>query len=258
MKDNIENRLFVCEYLADIVAKEHMPHIRIHPVCGEPESARNKDRAREMERLGRDKHRGDAEDVSRAVHTAIGIESGVVEEDILIGNALHQQIKTDRIHFVVAHGAVVAGDKNLRDLPRFVHLDSPVRSVYKNGREGAVLKERRSRDEGDLRARSVTHAVVYICSRPLIDGDMRDENESEEYLATECEEEGGVSCSNGPHLLIAGTDQILLDALQEHRICRDNNRRDAHQERRELGAEHNTEARVQDAAGNRYREDVVD
>ena len=137
-----------------------------------------------MERLRRDEHRIDAENVAGAIHAAVGIKARMVEEDVFVWNTVLQKVDAGGIHFVVAHRTVVSGDEYLRHLPRRIERDSSVGARPEDRRERAVRPDRRAQDERRLRGGRIGD-IVDIRFRADVDEKINGGNAEDDRAATE-------------------------------------------------------------------------
>src|SRR3989344_1990937 len=94
-------------------------------------------------------------------------------------NAFAQQVQADRIHLIVAHGAVVAGDENLFYFSRLIQFDGRIHPVQKYRRETAVYQNRRPRHQRRLRAPSVRNSIVYVLFCPGVNNEVGSKYEND-------------------------------------------------------------------------------
>src|SRR3989344_5920730 len=154
VRENVDNCFERGGYLAHVIVRRVLPALRGDPVCGESQVPRYPERARQMEILRHDSERANEKDVACAIHTAVGIEAGVVEKNVLRPNARINQIFAHGGHLVVRECAVVSRDEYLGNFSRFVERDRGISAVGKNGRRNPT-PHRCSQDESDFRLRHI-------------------------------------------------------------------------------------------------------
>src|SRR3989338_10685564 len=92
IEGKLKNGLLIGNYLAGIVAEKYAADIGVHAVCIHAEPPRDKNGARQMERLRGDEKRCNSEDIAGAGHGAVGIKTRVVKKNILVRNTPRKQI----------------------------------------------------------------------------------------------------------------------------------------------------------------------
>src|SRR5262249_8878027 len=103
---------------------------------------------RQVEWLTNDDHRRDLKDIPSPVHAAVGIEPGMIQEDIIGWNACLKEISPHRIYLIVGEAFIVSRYHYLRHLMGLIELESLIRAFFKDRREISIFQDRCSEHQG--------------------------------------------------------------------------------------------------------------
>ena len=155
------------------LAKGEAPLVGVGPEIGdhtrgvEAEGPRDVDGAGEMEPLSDHQAVGDLEDVPGAVHRLVRVKTGVVHEDVRVGDAPVQAVLPHHVDLVVGGLAVIAREQDLLHLALPVEGDPCVQPVGEHGGGGAVGVDEGPKDDGHLRLGGLLRAGDDVAARRM-------------------------------------------------------------------------------------------
>ena len=120
----------------------------INAACINAEAAGGKQSAGQMVALGHEKRRSDSEDGMSAVQAVVSPKSGVVEGNVLGGNACGNRLFFHGLRLVIIIAAVVTGHQKLLDFAGFVKFNAGGNAVFENAACRAEDNSDRTRRRG--------------------------------------------------------------------------------------------------------------